>query len=418
MNNYAAKLDGPDFNYPKNVISEAEIGLQNALKAQNGNDVVKCLVQYGIAQSLISDDNMPEILKKIDGTIASDNNADSRALLFYFKGLAIDSYSGNFARSRKNAVNSEISSDPSEWDTKQCATLTAECCKKALEEARNARSKKIGEYPDVIINADDVSARLCPTLFDFIAYKSIKLVDNENDKKQLLNEWKQANIDNEDVTIFIECENKDKSTSWKDIYNNHKNNDLSGYALRHLERNLENYPLFMEYATKFPAGAFVDDIQNNIAEIKKKTTIFHFKNNFTSADSITVSANVNNVNNLTATIYKVPDNLSSRDRYDTLLLSQLKPVATKEVVVEGEIPFQKRIDIKFPPLPYGKYVALADFEGREKNIALDEGKYGFVEKVTIDDYFVVSDIALFSSCTDQDSKKHKVFAVNFITGKP
>ena len=59
-----------DFNYPQDVSKEALTDLDKALASGNGELTVDALVRYSIAQSGISQDNMADIVKRLESTIA------------------------------------------------------------------------------------------------------------------------------------------------------------------------------------------------------------------------------------------------------------------------------------------------------------------------------------------------------------
>ena len=56
----------PDFDYPKTVAENASKDLKAALKTSDGQKAIDAIIRYSIAQGLISDENMPDIIKKIE----------------------------------------------------------------------------------------------------------------------------------------------------------------------------------------------------------------------------------------------------------------------------------------------------------------------------------------------------------------
>ena len=87
-----------DFNYPQDVSKEALADLDKALASGNGELTVDALVRYSIAQSGISQDNMADIVKRLESTIAKEKKPHIKALLYYFEALVYQGYSNRYAR--------------------------------------------------------------------------------------------------------------------------------------------------------------------------------------------------------------------------------------------------------------------------------------------------------------------------------
>ncbi len=71
----------PDFAYPKTVINQSEKQIDKAIK--NGNDIVaiRALMDYAIAKSLISSDNIPDALEQTKELKSKLSNHASKAIL-------------------------------------------------------------------------------------------------------------------------------------------------------------------------------------------------------------------------------------------------------------------------------------------------------------------------------------------------
>ena len=116
-----------DFNYPQDVSEEALADLDIALKAGDGELTVDALVRYSIAQSGISKDNMPDVVKRLESTIAKEKKPHIKALLYYFEALVYQGYRNRHARwSDRNNPVEEIPADVSEWDRNQFNKKIAE----------------------------------------------------------------------------------------------------------------------------------------------------------------------------------------------------------------------------------------------------------------------------------------------------
>ena len=96
-----------DFNFPQDVSKQALDDLNKALKTGDGQQTVDALVRYSIAQSGISQDNMPDIIKKIESVSNKEKRPEFKALLYYFEAMAYQGYYNRFARCRHQRVGQQ-----------------------------------------------------------------------------------------------------------------------------------------------------------------------------------------------------------------------------------------------------------------------------------------------------------------------
>ena len=92
-----------DFNFPQDVSKQALDDLNKALKTGDGQQTVDALVRYSIAQSGISQDNMPDIIKKIESVSNKEKRPEFKALLYYFEAMAYQGYYNAFTSYEKDA---------------------------------------------------------------------------------------------------------------------------------------------------------------------------------------------------------------------------------------------------------------------------------------------------------------------------
>ena len=68
-----------DFNFPKEVSKNALADLDAALKSGDGQLTVDALVRYSVAQSGISQDNMADIVTRIETVINKEKQPHVKA---------------------------------------------------------------------------------------------------------------------------------------------------------------------------------------------------------------------------------------------------------------------------------------------------------------------------------------------------
>ena len=77
ITNFSAKaneVNKPDFAFPQKVSQQAETNLNNALKTGNGNAIIRSLIDFSIAQTLINSDSIQPIINKIEQVVAKEKN--------------------------------------------------------------------------------------------------------------------------------------------------------------------------------------------------------------------------------------------------------------------------------------------------------------------------------------------------------
>lgn len=85
--------DVPDFRYPKTVARDAESDLKRALKVGDGEGTVDALIRYSLAWSSISEENLQDILTRLENVANQPSTAiDTRALLLHLEALVIESH--------------------------------------------------------------------------------------------------------------------------------------------------------------------------------------------------------------------------------------------------------------------------------------------------------------------------------------
>ena len=124
-----------DFNFPQDVSKAAISDLNAALKGGDGQMVVDALVRYGIAQSGISQENMPAIVNRIDSAIAVEKRPEIKSLLYYLEAEVFEAYRQNYNRfDRVNPDETEKPNDYTEWDDTQFHSKMDELVSQSLSQ--------------------------------------------------------------------------------------------------------------------------------------------------------------------------------------------------------------------------------------------------------------------------------------------
>ena len=406
-----------DFNYPQTVSENAIKDLNSALKSGNGQLVVDAMVRYSIAQSNISQEKMPDIINRIDSTIAIEKRPEYKSLLNYFEAVVFKAYCDNYNRyDRHNPTDGKNPEDYTEWDRTQFNARIGSLLLKAMEQPEALKKVSITSLND-IITCDDTGAMYVPTLFEFMSLKCGQLADqtdNDSIEDQIKKAWVENTKGNTPAHIFARL----KSSSFHEskIYKEFKDNEHSGLALVDAGAYKDNYPYFKEYVKNFPKSRYAPAINNHIYHIEKKSVEANYTDYATSRENIKVNVKVENVNDFTLNVYRIPEKLTSRDRYGKdFILSDLKLVSSEKHHIDGTIPFYNNEYIAtIPALPYGQYFIVPSYTAEGKTVT--PAKLNHYRKLT------VTDILLFNLSKDEElsgnSENDRIFAVDATTGAP
>ena len=358
-----------DFNYPQDVSKEALADLDKALKSGNGQLTVDALVRYSIAESGISQDNMPDIVKRIEQVIAKEKQPHIKALLYYFEALVYQGYRNRYARwSDRNNPVEEVPADVSEWDRQQFDKKITELIEKSLAEPEALKAVAVTSLPD-IIECNELGATYVPTLHEFMLMKGMEKLqsmsdDNEDLLERIKADWLATTQDNVPAQIFALV-----STGQKDLkaeYERYRDNEHCGYLLPHLsfDDNKQRYGELKSYLQRFPNSIYTAQVNNMIIGMEQKELHVNYPNIVSSRDKITVTASVNNANSYWLIVYRVDEMDLYSGRIDP---DRLHFVSETPVTVQGIVPFNvEDVKTELPPLPYGCYVIIPKLDRDEK----------------------------------------------------
>lgn len=392
---------GIDFNYPQDVSKAASADLNAALKSGDGQLAVDALVRFSIAQSGISDDNLPVIISRIDSTIKLERRPAYKALLRYFEAVVFDQYmnhAGVFGRTASPDV--ENPEDYSEWAPVQFRAKIEELVKSSVSDAASLKAVKVTDL-DKILTYDDMGVTYVPTLYQFLLMKGIELLPYSSTSAQLANDWIASVEGDVPATIYANVKNYPSKSA--EIYNRYIDNEHSALALEHMSSS-DIYKRLQDYVARFPDGYYTPKVKNRIINMEEKHVSLYYPDYVNSNTRFDISTNTTNVNHYSVNIYRIPDKLLKAYSYK---IQELELVQTIDANVQGTIPFNGSATVECKGLPYGVYVMTASYDA--------QGEKVFEKDITNYSKMRVSDIALF---TIEKGSHTGLFAVNSKTGAP
>ena len=404
-----------DFNFPKDVSTNALADLDKALKSGDGQLTVDALVRYSIAQSGISQDNMPDIIDQLEKVIKKEKRPEYKSLLYLFEAMVYDGYCDRYAyyRDRNNPVE-ETPTDVSEWSREQFQGKIVELIVRSIENPEALRQIPVTDMPDILVY-NQLGVLYTPTLFEFMSRESYDMLSGNSFgyslRQQIKDRWLAMTEDRVPAHIFA-MTYMDANVN-AESYQKYKDNETSALLLKKLYylNEKEKYDLYKDYVKRFPKSIYTPEIANMITEIEKRTVSLSFPEIRNSHDSIPITMSVSNTNSFNIALYRitsdVDDDIYVRKGYESEL------VATYPITVKGTVPFtDDNVKLTLPPLPYGIYTLSATGLAQDKESGSGHGEFDRYNLHLLR----VTDMAMMFIKRHDD--KDKVGIVDIKSGKP
>ncbi len=391
----------PDFNFPKDVIKQANKNLEDALAENDQNKAVVSLIQLGLAETAISSKTADSLLAKIDGVIS-----DSRMTPDYKALLWLVEYNIWSRRPRDGKYDNKERAQEA-WDL-------------AFNPEGNGKieslTKSIKEYEEIITPGSDLGNRFIPTLYDFMAEQYLRIAYPEGMDKILANRNRIHKDDKDPMArMYLETREwlKGKTISNEEaekiaaIYDKYEPCDESAILMRLIGSRAEYYPRLCQYVKSHPRSAFLGEMKNLQASVEACRVSTTYPRIVQSVDTIHVNARVANVNEYTLTLYKVTDEMIEDDEKENIV-QKMDFIESRVVNLEGKVPFKvDQVITGFSPQPIGQYVILTSYYTPE-GLHRDEIIKGKELKSRL---FSVSNLRPFTCL-------NRIFAVDSHTGQP
>ena len=226
-----------DFNFPQEVSNNALADLDKALKNGDGQLVVDALVRYSVAQSSISQDNMADIISRIETVFNKEKQLHIKALLYHLEALVYQGYRDRYTRwSDRNNPVEETPADISEWDRKQFDKKIVELIEKSLAEPQALKAVAVTSLPVLIWN-DELAVTFVPKLHEFLLMRSLEMLrqiktDNKELEERIKADWLATTEGN--VPAHIYALTQSQSSIPFETYQQYQDNEHCAYLLDYL----------------------------------------------------------------------------------------------------------------------------------------------------------------------------------------
>lgn len=403
----------PDFDYPEDVVRQADKNLAAAMKDNDQKAIVLALVQKGLARTSVTERSAAEVIQTIDSVMDKGRlTPDYKALLWYLEAeiwrTLDERYDYDGEARNKAELASQRSLDP--LGNGDVSSLV----------------RPLKDYESLIVMGNDLGNRSLPTLHDFLMCHRLSHLASSVGKTEgtdsLEAHWLSLHEADADVMprLFIEARDyldvitgsfrsrriydREKVES---LYRKYSDHEESALLLGIFGNDDKYYDDVCGYLSRFPKSEFASRIENIRTSIEAMEVRLEYEHVLQTTDSIVVTASMRNVNECMLTLYQVPDDLMDEKQYN-VDVSKLTRLESIDISTEGKVPFRaENVKGLFAPRGFGHYVVLASYM-TPKGLNKPEKIHDYELQSAV---LSVSDLRMFAV-------NKNLFAVDSHTGRP
>ena len=269
----------PDFAFPLQVSQQAETNLKKALKDNDGNAVVKSLIEYAVAIDKINSDSLQHTITKIESVTSKEKNPCTKALL---NSLLLDIYSNVYNSNKgiiakREKVGTDTPTDITEWSKVDFTNKINTLCDEILIDSDALKKAQLKDYEN-LINHNDQTFIFYPTLYDFAIYHITSIVSDIFISGNL----QMPRIENIDAFLFSDKKNIDPyinlvSSLYRKVitFHAHDTASLINWEINRLKYEVNEY----NYSPNISYGDLVSQKINALIHLYKKHEQSEYANN-------------------------------------------------------------------------------------------------------------------------------------------
>lgn len=174
-------IDRPDFAFPKKAKTESLASLDKALSAGDKDRALRALLNYSISEMQLGSAGIPAVISKIDsvGTMIHDPSFSSLMDLLKATLYKDIYFSSTWIYDQRELPLEPLPADCSEWSGLQFRAVILNLIDSALTARDQLKAERLSSYPLSIIQ-DSRMRVYYPTLYDFVANVSIRILESFN----------------------------------------------------------------------------------------------------------------------------------------------------------------------------------------------------------------------------------------------
>lgn len=396
-----------DFNFPQDVSKDALADLQSALKTHDGELTVDALIRFSIAQSGISDDNLPLIIDRIEETIKKEKRPEIKALLHYFEAVVFKNYLNSTYDDRDEEIEGEEpAADYTEWNQEQFNARIDSLLAMAMADPEALQAIPVTSMSRVI-KCNELGALYVPTLYQFLALQCKEMSHDYEFTTALSNQYELSVAGNVPAYLYACMHGMASHSSTIELYRKHIDNEHCGMLLDDLRWSRDGYAATREYLIHHPKGTYANDAQNQINEFEALRVYVSVAQEITAHTKVKATVTSRNAKQVEVVVYRLDDKIALNGKEFSHHSSSLTKVDSKIVAFDHTIPFNETQTVELDGLDYGQYIIAPITTVGDKTVTRDHFPNS--------DVIVVSDLVAMN-VAQQD--QNNVLVVDRETGAP
>jgi len=172
---------------------------QDAIKDGNSPELIKTLIYQLKYETAIDQDKLPEKIAGLEQWIQSDKTPVEQAMLYSIVAeLYANYYSANsYSVNQRTAITDYVPDDIREWSANLFIKKIADYVRLSLLPAEELQKTDVLKYRAIVMEGES-SRNLRPTLFDFLVYRGIDLLNQYVDDTRVQNYFSQTKFSDKD----------------------------------------------------------------------------------------------------------------------------------------------------------------------------------------------------------------------------
>jgi len=203
-----SKLDELDRqSLPQSALEIVNQIQQDAIKDGNSPELIKTLIYQLKYETAIDQDRLPEKIAGLEQWIQSDKTPVEQAMLYSIVAeLYANYYNANYSIRQRTAITDYVPDDIREWSANLFIKKIADYVRLSLLPAEELQNTNVLEYRAIVTEGES-SRNLRPTLYDFLVYRGIDLLNQFINDSRTQNFFSQTKFSDKEnsapVDIFV-----------------------------------------------------------------------------------------------------------------------------------------------------------------------------------------------------------------------
>lgn len=404
----AAQVATPDFAYPLTVIENADTSLDQAIKHHDNDMIVRSVMDYTLAKTTIDADSISAAICRIDSVLALKVAPSAASLLHLFKATLLSNYyADNQFRIISRTNTNEDTSDLTLWGSNRFTEIILAEINVALANTADLKSTPITAFASSI-SCQKEAQPLYPTLFDFVAVRSVNLLQNITgycnvfslnylehpgstlpkrcpatiasayricvDRINIHRKGSPAHISAVSEYIDFITDNLLNSASTQDsltkrfdiiksLYSEYQTSPYSALILAKSDNIASSddrlkpqlYALTQEYITRFPNDNLTELIQRIASELTLKTIHINGPAIISPDTPTEFTLSIANTNSVTLLLKKIPEEVN--DRFiSRKKIEEYPTIDTFHITCDDRLPFNATRTFAVKVTEFGRYL--------------------------------------------------------------